>query len=164
MSHGWIEFANQNLFQIKVFYFTILLSWSIFEKDTDLANQSCGWCSFNFEVRIHTGSGDRFANGPLAWLPIENRTAFPWSTSLLWHFRCWFQNHNYSKKSDLYVFYWFCSYEAVSKTWYMLTLSYFEISCEVFNSPSLCLPCRFMLKLERVAETHLHDMEAHRLA
>jgi len=28
--------------------------------------------------------------GLLAWLPIENRTAFP--GLLLWHFRCWLQN------------------------------------------------------------------------
>jgi len=29
----------------------------------------------------------------LVCLPIENRTAFPGLFSLLWHFRCWLQNH-----------------------------------------------------------------------
>jgi len=43
---------------------------------------------FNLEFNIHIGSGDHFANGLLAWLPIENRTAFPGLLSLLWHFRC----------------------------------------------------------------------------
>jgi len=31
--------------------------------------------------------------GLLAWLPIENWTAFPVLLSLLWHFRCWLQYH-----------------------------------------------------------------------
>jgi len=34
----------------------------------------------------------------LAWLPIENRTAISWPMSLLWHFRCWLQNHNFLEK------------------------------------------------------------------
>jgi len=31
--------------------------------------------------------------GLLAWLLIENRTAFPGLLSLLWLFKCWLQNH-----------------------------------------------------------------------
>jgi len=36
--------------------------------------------------------------GLLAWLPIEDRTAFPVLLRLLWLFRCWLQNHNRSFK------------------------------------------------------------------
>jgi len=39
--------------------------------------------------------------GLLAWLPIENRTAFPGLLNLLWHLRCWLQNYNIRESKNI---------------------------------------------------------------